>query len=75
MGEAIKLRVAAKPVEGEANKEVCRFLADWFGVPKSSVSIIQGASSRHKTVHIRAPHDTDVCKRIAAVLLDNRNPD
>jgi uncharacterized protein len=75
MGEAVKLRVAAKPVEGEANKEVCRFLADWLRLPKSAVSIIQGASSRHKIVQIQARHDTELFKRIAAVLLDNHNPD
>lgn len=52
MGEAIKLRVAARPVEGEANKEVQRFVAGFFDVPKSAVSLTHGLQNRNKTVHV-----------------------
>ena len=52
VGDALKLRIAARPVEGEANKAVCKFLADFFAVPKSAVSIIHGLSGRNKTVHV-----------------------
>jgi uncharacterized protein (TIGR00251 family) len=49
---AIKLRVAARPVEGEANKAVCAFLAKFFDVPKSAIVIVHGDTGRHKTVSI-----------------------
>jgi uncharacterized protein (TIGR00251 family) len=54
-GDALKLRLAAPPVEGKANAELLRFLADAFGVPLRQVSIRRGETSRHKTVRIDAP--------------------
>jgi uncharacterized protein (TIGR00251 family) len=49
---SLKLRVAARPVEGEANKEVCAYLAKFFVVAKSAVTIVHGASGRNKIVRI-----------------------
>jgi uncharacterized protein len=51
--DALKLRIAACPVEGEANRQVCAFLARYFGVPKSAVQLIQGATGRNKMVEIK----------------------
>lgn len=50
--DALKVRLTAAPVEGEANKECVKFLAKLFGVPKSAVTIQQGLKSRRKTVLI-----------------------
>jgi len=54
-GGALKLRLAAPPVEGRANAELIRFLATAFGVPREQVLLRRGANSRHKTVHITQP--------------------
>jgi uncharacterized protein len=51
-GDAIKLRVAAPPVDGEANLEVRRFLARLFGVPASAVDVVAGESSRRKIIEV-----------------------
>ncbi len=51
-GDAIKVRVAAPPVDGAANEELIRFLAGRLGVPRSAVAITAGTSSRRKTVSI-----------------------
>ena len=51
-GDAIKIRVAAPPVDGAANDELIRFLARQLSVPISSVRIHSGASGRHKRVLI-----------------------
>ena len=51
--EAIKLRVAAPPVDGKANEECCRFLAKLLGVSASSVEIVSGDSSRDKVIRVR----------------------
>jgi uncharacterized protein (TIGR00251 family) len=64
---AIKLRVAARPVEGEANKAVCAFLAKSFEVSKSAIVIVQGDSSRHKTVCI-AGDSAALAKRAKSLL-------
>jgi hypothetical protein len=51
-GEAIRLRLTSPPVEGEANRLCIEFLAKRLGVPRSSVSIIAGEKSRHKTIRV-----------------------
>ncbi len=49
---ALKLRVAAPPVDGKANEECCRFIAKAMGVSVSSVEIISGESSRDKIIRV-----------------------
>lgn len=51
-GGALKLRLAAPPVDGEANDELIRFLAKALGVPKSAVEIVSGATGRRKRVRV-----------------------
>lgn len=47
-GEELKLAITAPPVDGKANKAVIAFLAKFFGVAKSSITIKSGLQSRHK---------------------------
>ena len=54
-GDTLKIRIAAPPVDGEANDRLIGFLARAFGVPRSGVSLEQGRGSRHKRVRIRSP--------------------
>lgn len=51
-GDAIRLRLAAPPVDGAANAELVRFLARRLGVPRSAVTILRGAAGRRKTVAV-----------------------
>lgn len=51
-GSALKVRLHAPPVDGAANEELVEFLSGRLGVPKRSVSIVAGHSSRAKTVQI-----------------------
>jgi uncharacterized protein len=51
---AIKLRVAAPPVDGKANEECRRFLAKLLKVRATSVEIISGDSSRDKVIRIHS---------------------
>ncbi|MBN2768548.1 MAG: DUF167 domain-containing protein [Campylobacterales bacterium] len=48
--QSIKVRIQAAAVEGEANKELCRFLSKSFKVPKSSIVFKSGETSKIKTV-------------------------
>jgi uncharacterized protein (TIGR00251 family) len=52
-GDALKVRLAAAPVDGAANEELVRLLAKEYGVPKSAVEIVGGFASRRKMVRIR----------------------
>lgn len=55
-GDALKVRVAALPVDGRANEEIMRFLAEKFSVPSTSVSLLGGASARLKRFQIVGSH-------------------
>ena len=50
---ALKLKVAAPPLDGKANAEVESYLAETLGVRGSDVAVIQGSSSRDKVVLVR----------------------
>jgi uncharacterized protein (TIGR00251 family) len=51
-GDAVKIRVAAPPVEGAANQALERFLADELGLARAAVRIVSGASARRKRIAI-----------------------
>ena len=47
-----KLKIAAQPIEGKANKEIIEFLSDYLDIPKSLISIKSGDTGRRKVVEI-----------------------
>jgi len=51
-GDALKLKLTAPPVEGKANKACIEILSEALGVPKTSIEIISGHSSRQKNIRI-----------------------
>lgn len=51
-GDALKIRLAAPPVEGRANEALLKFIAGVFDVPLRQVELKQGTQSRHKVVAI-----------------------
>jgi uncharacterized protein len=50
IGDALKLALTAPPVEGRANEACIAFLAEVLNVPRSSVTIAAGKSSRNKMI-------------------------
>jgi len=50
---ALKVKLTAPPVDGEANKALVNFLANLFKIPKKNVTIIKGESTRNKIVDIK----------------------
>ena len=52
-GDAIKIRIAAPPVDGAANDELIRFLARELSTSLASIQIQSGASGRHKRVLVK----------------------
>lgn len=58
-GDALKIRLAAPPVDGKANAALIAFVADRLGVAKSAVSLKSGQTSRRKVLEVsEAPTDT-----------------
>jgi uncharacterized protein (TIGR00251 family) len=58
--DAIRLRVAAPPVDGKATVEIESFLAELLGTPRSDVSVLRGASSRDKVVRVRGAGEAEI---------------
>lgn len=51
-GEALKIRLAAPPVDGKANEALIKFIAETLRLPKSAVSLKSGQTSRRKVLEI-----------------------
>lgn len=52
-GDAIKIRLAARPIDGAANDELIRFIADRCAVPRTHVHILAGAEARRKRLCVK----------------------
>jgi len=60
----IRVALTAPPVEGAANEALRAFLADAFGVPRASISVVRGDKSRDKVVSVAGITD----QRLKAIL-------
>ncbi len=58
IGRICKVKIAAAPVEGKANKEIVSYLSSLLRVPKSAVTLLHGSTGRIKLVEV--PDDTDL---------------
>lgn len=68
--DAIKIKVAARAVDGKANAELLRFLAESLDLPKSAIRIARGESSRDKIVEIDGMEADEAKKKLLEL-----NPD
>jgi uncharacterized protein (TIGR00251 family) len=64
--DALKLRITPPPVDGKANEECIRLLAEVFGVKKAQVTIIAGHTARTKTVAVTGRTAAEIACLIAA---------
>lgn len=65
-GEALKIRLAAPPVDGKANEALIKFVAERLKLPKSAVSLKSGQSSRSKVLEVIGAD----AARVAALAVD-----
>jgi uncharacterized protein len=68
VGDALKLALTAPPVDGKANQAVIEFFADLFAIPRSSVTIASGETSRNKVVRVSGLSRTVVEQRLSKAL-------
>jgi len=52
LGDELKIKVTAPPVDSAANESLVKFLADHLGCAKNRVELLRGQTSRHKTVKL-----------------------
>ena len=64
LGDALKLTVTAPPVEGRANAACIEFFANLLKVPRSSVTIASGESSRNKVIRVVGVSADEIRRRI-----------
>ena len=65
---ALRVRLAAPPVDGKANAQLLAWLADELGCPKRAVSLLRGDTSRRKQVLVALP-ESQVATWLAKVVL------
>ena len=51
--EILKVKITAQPIDGKANKALIEFLSKSFKIPKSSIEILKGETSKDKTILIK----------------------
>ncbi|HEY6185917.1 MAG TPA: DUF167 domain-containing protein [Terriglobales bacterium] len=67
LGDALKVSLTAPPVEGKANEACIEFFANLLKVPRSSVTIASGLTSRNKVVRIAGLSGKEVEQRLKIV--------
>ena len=63
-GDALKIRLAAPPVDGKANEALLRFLAQRLAIPRQQISLKSGQTSRQKVIEI----ESVTAERLVALL-------
>ena len=66
VGDAIKLALTAPPIDGRANAACIDFFAKFLNVPRSSISIAAGQSSRRKVIRVAGLSAHELGKRLNA---------
>jgi uncharacterized protein len=67
-GDALKLAITAPPVEGKANQACIEFLAEFLNVPRASVTIVAGQSSRNKVIRVAGRTAAQIEERLRSVI-------
>jgi uncharacterized protein (TIGR00251 family) len=60
----LKVKIAAPPIKGRANKELIKFLSSLFGISKSDLSIEKGKTSKTKAIAIRGLGQNGVLREL-----------
>jgi hypothetical protein len=66
VGDELKISLTEPPIEGRANGACIRFLAELLQVPRSSVTIAAGESSRNKIVRVHGLSASQIAERLYA---------
>lgn len=64
LGDALKIALTAPPIEGRANEACVEFFANLLKVPRSSVTIASGESSRRKVIRVAGLSAGELRKRL-----------
>lgn len=58
LGDALKVRIQAPPIDGRANAYLIRFLSKQWDIPRSNIEILSGDTGRNKRIRISNPSNS-----------------
>jgi len=67
-GGTVEVALAAPPVDGAANEELVRFLSEVLSIPKRSITLLRGQSSRTKLLSLTGLSPSDLTARLQAAI-------
>lgn len=70
-GDALKIRLAAPPVDGKANQALISWLAKILNCPQKAIELIRGQTNRRKTLNIDAGNRADALVTILVALANS----
>jgi len=59
----IMVRIKAPPAEGKANKYLIAYLAEYFDIPNSRITLLKGETNQYKTIDVQAD-EADILRRL-----------
>jgi uncharacterized protein (TIGR00251 family) len=65
-GGVLRVKIAAPPEKGKANRELTDFLARTLGVSRSEISIVKGETGRHKLIAVEGLTPGEIIQKLAA---------
>lgn len=65
LGDELRIKVTAPPVDAAANEALLRMLADTLDCPRGSVQLVRGNTSRHKSVFVRGMSAAEVLQKLS----------
>ena len=66
LGDELKIKVTAPPVDAAANEALLRLLAEKLDCPRGAVQLVRGHASRHKTLLIQGVPVAEILKKLTA---------
>ncbi len=66
VGNELKIKITAPPVDSAANEALVRFLAEKLGCARGAVQLVRGDASRHKVIAIRGLSVELIAQRLSA---------
>jgi uncharacterized protein (TIGR00251 family) len=68
LGNELRIKVTAPPVDAAANEALLRLMAQTLGCPRGKVELVRGHTSRHKVLKIFGISEQDVTTKLSQVL-------
>ena len=65
LGDELKIKVTAPPVDAAANEALVKFLAEKLDCPRGKVELVRGHTSRHKTIMVHGFRPDEVFQKLS----------